>query len=461
MLRRDISKALFATAAGSAAVAPRAEAQSCTAPCYAQTAAEMAAINPVTGSPPVVPTNYAYAPGPFIDVRRYGFAESASAATNTTALNSALAVAAAQTNGGWVQLPSGSFQINQPNAIPAFVLVSGAAKRATQLVFGGSSVLFTLGGTGSSLYYGCGLTDLDIRLSSPGAEAVRVQGTQGAKVERLYIQGQGGNTGAGVGVTIDGGNASSFQNHVRDVQCNHIGQAFRMLTSGSVVCTQTIFENCYAASGDGGSSIGFNVQSNCGNGSLWVGGDIETQGTGISIDSSSGFISFHGTRFEGNTTDILFNLTCANCVFIGCVNIVNVTDNSGGGYQNHQFIGCIQGTGTGPWANYPNKMVGSLNVRSGVSTDVPLQVQPFAGQTGDVFRILNVPGNGTNFSLDAGGQIETLGGNALKITSGSGSPNGVVTASPGALYLNVGGGSINTLWVKESGTDTDTGWIAK
>ena len=61
MRRRDISKALFATAAGSAVVAQRAEAQTCTAPCYAQTAAEIAA--------GVTPTNYAYAPlNPF----RYG-----------------------------------------------------------------------------------------------------------------------------------------------------------------------------------------------------------------------------------------------------------------------------------------------------------------------------------------------------------------------------------------------------
>jgi hypothetical protein len=60
MDRRDISKALFA-AAGSAVVAQRAEAQSCTAPCYAQTPAEIAAT--------VTPVNYAYAPG---NVLRYG-----------------------------------------------------------------------------------------------------------------------------------------------------------------------------------------------------------------------------------------------------------------------------------------------------------------------------------------------------------------------------------------------------
>jgi hypothetical protein len=40
-------------------------------------------------------------------------------------------------------------------------------------------------------------------------------------------------------------------------------------------------------------------------------------------------------------------------------------------------------------------------------------------------------------------------------------PNGDVVASPGALYTYSGGGAGVTLWVKESGVDTDTGWVAK
>jgi len=47
------------------------------------------------------------------------------------------------------------------------------------------------------------------------------------------------------------------------------------------------------------------------------------------------------------------------------------------------------------------------------------------------------------------------------ITQGNGSPNGAVTASVGALYLRLDGGAATTLWVKESGTNTNTGWVAK
>ena len=48
----------------------------------------------------------------------------------------------------------------------------------------------------------------------------------------------------------------------------------------------------------------------------------------------------------------------------------------------------------------------------------------------------------------------------LIITSGSGSPESVVTAKIGSLYLRTDGGANTTLYVKES-TTGNTGWIAK
>ena len=46
------------------------------------------------------------------------------------------------------------------------------------------------------------------------------------------------------------------------------------------------------------------------------------------------------------------------------------------------------------------------------------------------------------------------------IYSGSGSPNSSVYGKPGDYYLDTAGGAGNTLWVKESGTATNTGWVA-
>jgi hypothetical protein len=69
--------------------------------------------------------------------------------------------------------------------------------------------------------------------------------------------------------------------------------------------------------------------------------------------------------------------------------------------------------------------------------------------------------------LSAKGPIGPGDGSALGATTGPrwrtgvGSPEGVVTGSPGDLYSNTGGGAGTTLYVKESGVATNTGWIAK
>lgn len=44
---------------------------------------------------------------------------------------------------------------------------------------------------------------------------------------------------------------------------------------------------------------------------------------------------------------------------------------------------------------------------------------------------------------------------------GTGSPETVVTASPPQTYLNRSGGAATTLFVKESGSATNTGWVGK
>lgn len=82
----------------------------------------------------------------------------------------------------------------------------------------------------------------------------------------------------------------------------------------------------------------------------------------------------------------------------------------------------------------------------------------------------------TNFSRAAAGvvQVGTTASNALgtiraakhetasgvQWTSGTGSPEGVVTAGVGSLYTRTDGGASTTLYVKESGAGNN-GWVAK
>lgn len=50
---------------------------------------------------------------------------------------------------------------------------------------------------------------------------------------------------------------------------------------------------------------------------------------------------------------------------------------------------------------------------------------------------------------------------AQLVRVGVGDPNGSEVASPPALYLRQDGGAATTLYVKESGAGTNTGWVAK
>lgn len=68
-------------------------------------------------------------------------------------------------------------------------------------------------------------------------------------------------------------------------------------------------------------------------------------------------------------------------------------------------------------------------------------------------------GVGTFSRSTSTGGTQTL--QQVPIYYGTGSPNGAVTASPGAIYFNFSGGSGTTLYVKESGSATNTGWVGK
>jgi hypothetical protein len=53
-----------------------------------------------------------------------------------------------------------------------------------------------------------------------------------------------------------------------------------------------------------------------------------------------------------------------------------------------------------------------------------------------------------------------VGAGATEWTSGTGSPEGVLTAVVGSMWMRTDGGTGTTLYVKETGTG-NTGWVAK
>jgi hypothetical protein len=88
------------------------------------------------------------------------------------------------------------------------------------------------------------------------------------------------------------------------------------------------------------------------------------------------------------------------------------------------------------------------------------------GNTGaGVTRIYGGGGTTNSVDVDSGGNLTVAGrlsvsGTTATIRAGTGTPESVVTANVGSIYLRTDGGAGTTLYIKESGAG-NTGWVAK
>lgn len=81
-------------------------------------------------------------------------------------------------------------------------------------------------------------------------------------------------------------------------------------------------------------------------------------------------------------------------------------------------------------------------------------------QGGNIFaRLIKSTGAGVAAFFQFLNPIK-IQGTDCAIYAGAGSPEGVVTANPGSLYLNTSGGAGTSLFVKQSGI-SNTGWVGK
>jgi hypothetical protein len=64
-------------------------------------------------------------------------------------------------------------------------------------------------------------------------------------------------------------------------------------------------------------------------------------------------------------------------------------------------------------------------------------------------------------TVSSSGPGASFQGGTILPMSGIGSPAGVVAAPVGSIYLNLSGGAGTTLYVKESGGSTSSGWVGK
>jgi hypothetical protein len=107
--------------------------------------------------------------------------------------------------------------------------------------------------------------------------------------------------------------------------------------------------------------------------------------------------------------------------------------------------------------NISNFRVGDWLAFSNSSLPAYIRITGISGTTITCHRTLTVTITGVEIFNT---KLVEINSTLQKILTGSGSPETVVNAGVGTLYLRSDGGSATTLYVKESGTG-NTGWVAK
>lgn len=120
------------------------------------------------------------------------------------------------------------------------------------------------------------------------------------------------------------------------------------------------------------------------------------------------------------------------------------------GWKNFLNFKHTDGTTNRLRVDSTGKLFIGTNSRNLYDAGTALQTDTSFTSGGSIYAATSVQCGGVYLNSD----------NSRFISWGTGAPNGVVTASPGAVYLNLSGGAATTLYVKESGTG-NTGWVAK
>lgn len=372
---------------------------------------------------------------------------------DTSAIQAALNAAGANggpvgnNKGGIVVLPKGRYRITSTLTIPENVTLVGQGRGsnlannpatildcsgvATPIITGNGNAITIMGiafygknATGSKGIYvtgGGNWTIRDCTFSGFGDQALHITAGASNRIENCYAQ-------------------SSLL--VRTGRSTWVGVF-------DIASTDTVVSGCELTSSSNALDTGVNgyicaLAVRGDDSFIGPGNQFELSETGVFVDP--GIVSGAGVTFVDCRADLNqgSGFLCQGnfCAFIGCWAWRN-SQGAGNSYDgfaiqgnNNSVIGCrIGNLGTG----------GELKHRYGISD--ASQNNLFVGNTNSnvqtgMYSISNA----------------TTGCHSESRLSGSGSPAGVVSAQPGVLYVETGGGAGITLWVKETGTAA-SGWV--
>ena len=179
--------------------------------------------------------------------------------------------------------------------------------------------------------------------------------------------------------------------------------------------------------------------------------------TNIKIGANIAQYSFNGCYLE-NAVVIYSNSSYS----YGCVDFVNCFIESSSTSNLIDLTNCASGSQVNFIGGRFSELSGSQNIYipSGVSVNcinVGQSTPTFSGA--GTFTLLSNTSNSTAQAVFPASV--SVSGTVAKILSGTGSPQGVVAAPVGSIFLRTDGGTSTTFYVKETGTTTSSGWVAK
>jgi hypothetical protein len=343
--------------------------------------------------------------------------------------------------------PKGRYRITGTLTVPQNVTVMGAGHGA-DLSYNPPTIL-DAGGLAAPIFTGSasGLTIQDLALygrNASGAKGIYGTGGAGWLIRDVVFNGFGDQAlhmTAGVSHRIENCSAQNCL-LVRTGRASYVGVF-------DIASTDTYIHGCEITA----SSIG----NESGNGyicALAIRGDNSFIGPGMQCEISEtgvyvdpGISSGAGCTFIGVRSDLNY---CHGYLVAGSWNSFSGCWAWRNGLAVHNTFDGFNITGTG------NNFVGCRS--NSLAGDPKLQRDGFR-DTGQQNLY------SANRAIANAGAIYTIN-NAIKGADGGselygfGSPAGIVSAQPGAVYKNLSGGAGATLYVKESGNGT-AGWVAK
>lgn len=361
-------------------------------------------------------------------------------ADDTTAMQEALT--AAGVSGGAVYVPAGTYKVTATLTMGSDLLLFGAGRFVSRIKGNLTAALLQSPNT-ATRYYRWGIQDIgfdNTAKTNAGGIAVNLKNISHAYISNLDIQ----NVETAVRIDATGGGA-------------YYNDCYSVAVSGVIngyVCVAGANENRWFGGRINDCTIGMDFDNL--NSAHVFGTAIEVFTTGVRVGNSAvtQYVNLYGLRLENTpTSGTGFSLSAnAQTTSIINPNWIGLTTNiSDSGVDTFIVSGERGGT----------TRIARLKLSEAVySTAVWAQL--YAGSNG-VITARNAVDSGyadmDMNDLTVRGKAY-IGGTTSFIYSGTGTPEAVVSANKGSLFMRTDGGAGTCLYVKET-TGGNTGWVAK